>query len=282
KIDIKKISPASLLVNGDNGLGHVVTYYSLKKGIKIAKENGISSVAIHSSNHFGTASYFCQLASQENIIAFICTNSPPGLAPWGGSKKIFGTNPVAFGFPVQDRPPVIIDMSTSVVARGKIMLAKNRNESIPDGWALDEKGNMTNNPSEALKGSMYPMAEAKGYALALAVEILAGVLTGASISPDVKNIYNEKLSKNTNVGHFMFLIDVNKYKNNSDYDRQLKYLLQLIKLNPPIKNDVTVRYPGERKHAESRQREANGIKLSETDYNELRELGKRFNIQFPE
>src|SRR5699024_5489985 len=132
--------PSSLLVDGDNGLGHVVTYHGLKEGMKIAKSNGMAAVGIHSSNHFGTASYFCQLACQENMIAFVCTSTRTGISPWGGNKALFGTNPIAFGFPTKNRPPVIIDMSTSIVARGQITLAAKQGETIPSHWALDKNG----------------------------------------------------------------------------------------------------------------------------------------------
>ncbi|GGB54561.1 hypothetical protein GCM10011409_35220 [Lentibacillus populi] len=280
-INIKMIAPSAILVDGDNGLGHVVAFRGLKEGIEVAKEQGLAAVSIHSSNHFGTASYFCQLASQEGMIFFACTNSPPGIAPWGGTKAFFGTNPLAFGFPAKDRTPVIIDMSTSTVARGKIILAAKQEMLIPDGWALDQHGNMTNDPNEALQGTILPTGGAKGAALALAVEILAGVLTGAAISPNVKNIYDEKLVGGADVGHFFLLLDSKVYKESTAYENRLNYLLNLMKGIPTSSSDKPIRYPGERREKERKTRNHKGIELAESIYNELEQLGDELGVMFP-
>jgi LDH2 family malate/lactate/ureidoglycolate dehydrogenase len=124
-------SGAVLRVDGGNGLGQVVSYRALERAIPMAKEYGMSTVFIRNSNHFGTAAYFCQQACKENVVLLAMTNSPPGIPPWGGRKAFFGTNPIAFGFPNRNGPPVIMDMSSGVVARGKIMLASKAGESIP-------------------------------------------------------------------------------------------------------------------------------------------------------
>src|SRR5699024_4154675 len=255
----RMLSPAISIIDGDNGLGMVVTHKALREGIEMAADYGMAILGIHSSNHFGTASYFCQLASEEDMILMACTNSPSAMAPWGGDSAFFGTNPIAFSFPLKNQTPVIIDLSTTTVARGKIILAKKEGKAIPDNWAIDNLGNNTENPNDALKGSLLPMGGAKGAALALAVEILTTTLTGASISKEVKNIYNNNISEKANVGHSLILINTRLFKNILNYEEQLTYLLKTMKDTQG--NDI--RYPVERKESERLIREKARIRLSE-------------------
>ena len=280
-IRIDRKTPSILLVDGDNGLGHVVSYQAIRKGIEVTKDTGISAIAIKNSNHFGTASYFCQLACENNLACIGFTNSPPGIAPWGGKSAFFGTNPIAFGFPTGDDQPVIIDLSTSIVARGKIILAAKQGNTIPDGWAIDEHGLPTNDPEEALKGSVLPLGGAKGAALALAIEILTGVLSGAAFGPHVKNIYDDKETGQANVGHFFILLDITKFMDLSIFLESIESLLDEMREVPKVPGMNEIRYPGERRKREREQRLSEGIQLSSSVEEELIQLGSQFNIRFP-
>src|SRR5699024_4909078 len=146
----------------------------------------------------------------NQYISLIMSNTPPAVAPWGGSKAYFGTNPISFGFPTGNDTPILIDMSTSIVARGKIRLAATNEEEIPPEWSLDRNGDNTKDPHAALKGSILPVGGPKGYALSLAIEILSGVLTGSSYGLDVKN-FNDMYTGEANVGHFMMLVDITRF-----------------------------------------------------------------------
>src|SRR5690554_50296 len=157
--------------NANNGFGQVAAYIGMNTAIKKAKENGIAAVGIRCSNNFGTAGYFVKMAAKENMIGFIFSNSSPAIAPTGGSKPIFGTNPIAIGFPGgNNKPLVILDLATSNAARGKIRLAAANGQSIPANWALDAGGQPTTDPNEALKGTMIPIGGYKGYGLSLIVD----------------------------------------------------------------------------------------------------------------
>jgi LDH2 family malate/lactate/ureidoglycolate dehydrogenase len=280
-IKLTEQTPSVLLVDGDNGLGHVVSYQAIQRGTEMAKQSGITAIAIKNSNHFGTASYFCQLACEQNLACIGFTNSPPGIAPWGGKNAFFGTNPIAFGFPTGNDQPVIIDLSTSIVARGKIILAAKQGNPIPDGWALDEDGIPTNDAEAALRGSVLPLGGAKGSALALAVEILTGILTGAAFGPYVKNIYNEAETGHANVGHFFFLLDIEKFMHLSTFFESLEHLLTEMKEVPKAPGTNEIRYPGERRKRDRELRQLAGIDLSASVEEELIKLGEEYRVPFP-
>ncbi len=270
-----------LLVDGNNGLGHVVSYQAIVKGIEMAKQSGITAIAIKNSNHFGTASYFCQLACEQNLACIGFTNSPPGIAPWGGKHAFFGTNPIAFGFPTGNDQPVIIDLSTSIAARGKIILAAKQGKSIPDGWAIDEDGLPTNDAEAALRGSVLPLGGAKGSALALAVEILTGILSGAAFGPHVKNLYHGAETEGANVGHFFILLDIEKFMNLSTFFTSLEHLLIEMKEIPKVPGTDEIRYPGERRKRDRERRQVEGIELASSVESELTCIGDDYNVPFP-
>ncbi|MFG6150662.1 Ldh family oxidoreductase [Halobacillus sp. B23F22_1] len=281
-VQFEKKGTSVLTVDGDNGLGHVVSSKAIERGIEMVKESGMVGIGIKNSNHFGTASYYCQKACENNLAIIAFTNSPPGIAPWGGREAFFGTNPIAFGFPNGNNPPVIIDLSTSKVARGKIILADKQGESIPDGWALDENGQQTNNPAEALKGSVMPLGGAKGYALALAVEILSGILSGGAFSPNVNSIYQETSKEPANVGHFFILMDIEKFMPYETFQFSMDQLINQMKETPKAPGYEEIRYPGERREKEFQLRSKEGILLSKNVQDELINLGNIVNVPFPQ
>ncbi|MCD5325246.1 MULTISPECIES: Ldh family oxidoreductase [Pontibacillus] len=271
-----------LMVDGDNGLGHVVSYEGLHRGMEMAKETGLAGVAIKNSNHFGTASFYCQKAIEEGLAAIAFTNSPPGIAPWGGRAAFFGTNPIGFGFPTGNESPIVIDLSTSVVARGKIILANKEHEEIPEGWAVNELGENTTDPAEALKGAVLPLGGAKGSALALAVEVLTGVLSGAAFGPNVNSMYNNSNEQPSNIGHFFILMDIEKFMTLETFEETINELLLEMKATPKAPGVEDIRYPGERRRKEYLKRSLEGIPLSEDVIEELTSLGKEFGVSFPD
>ncbi len=152
-----------------------------------ARSQGIAAAAIRRSSHCGAAGHPVERLANAGLAALMLVNTPGAMAPWGGSKALFGTNPVAFACPLRGRDPLVIDLSLSKVARGNVMTAKQRGEPIPEGWALDEDGSPTTDPDAALRGTMVPMGDAKGTALALMVELLAAGLTGANFAAEASS-----------------------------------------------------------------------------------------------
>jgi LDH2 family malate/lactate/ureidoglycolate dehydrogenase len=269
-----------LKVDGGNGLGQVVSHRALDAAIPLAKETGIVGIFVRNSNHFGTAAFHCQMACQSGMALMAMTNSPSGIPPWGGKKAYFGTNPIAFGFPTKQEPPVIIDMSSSVVARGKIILANKLGKEIPLGWAIDEEGIETTDPAAALRGAVLPLGGAKGYALAMAVEILSGVLSEAAFGSHVNNLYKDQ-DPPANVGHSFIMFDIAKWMPLENYYSRMDQFLQEVKEAPLAKDVREILYPGERRYRTYLENREQGIMLSEEIQDELVQLGGEYGISFP-
>lgn len=266
-------------VDGGNGLGQVVSSQAIQAAIPAAKESGIAAVFIRNSNHFGTAAFYCQMVSKSDMALMTMTNSPPGIPPWGGKQAFFGTNPIAFGFPTRSEPPVIVDMSSSVVARGKIILADKQGKSIPEGWAIDQEGEGTTDPAEALKGAVLPLGGAKGYALAMAVEIMSGVMSQAAYGWHVNNLYKEG-DPPANVGHCFILLDINKWMPMDTYYDAMEQFLQEVKEVPLANNVEEILYPGERRYRTYLENSEHGIILPDEVVQELERLGQECGIPF--
>lgn len=172
----------------------------------LAKTNGIAAAAITNSHHCGQLGAHVERLAEQGFVALMVGNAPSAMAPWGGNKALFGTNPIAFAAPRDDAAPLVIDLSLSKVARGKVMAAKKRGEPIPEGWALDVDGNPTTDPDAALGGMMLPVGGAKGSALAIIVEVLAATLTGANYSYEATSFF-EADGAPPGVGQFIIAIN---------------------------------------------------------------------------
>ena len=269
-----------LRVDGGNALGQVASYHALKAALPLARETGIAGVAVRNSNHFGTAAYYLQMACREGLAMIATTNSPPGIAPWGGKKAYFGTNPIAFGFPTREEPPVIVDMASSVVARGRIIQAAREGAPIPEGWATDEEGTETTDAEAALKGAVLPLGGAKGYALALAVEVLSGVLSGAAFGFGVNNLYRDGAPP-ANVGHCFILLDVSRWMVLEEYYARMEQFLAEIKASPLARDAEEILYPGERRHLSYLENARRGVALPTTVRQELEGLAREHGTEFP-
>ena len=175
----QRAASAFLKIDAANGFAFPAMELAIEEVATTAAETGIAAAAIMRSHHCGQAGAHVEKLAERGCVSMLFANTPKAMAPWGGNAPIFGTNPIAFGTPQQDGAPLVIDLSLSKVARGKVMAASKRGEPIPEGWALDTDGNPTTDPKAALAGSMVPMGDSKGAALALMVELLSAGLGGA-------------------------------------------------------------------------------------------------------
>ena len=245
KIKIKKISSSVSFVNADNSIGFVSADIGIEQAIKNAKKTGIGLVAVKKSGHYGLSSFYAEQADNEGLMVWCFTNAPPALAPHGSRTALFGTNPVCFGTPTS-KAPFILDMSTSMINRGKIRRASKLGEKIPYGVAMDKTGKITTNASQALLGTQLPIAGFKGSGLAWMVDILSGVLTGSSHGGKTKDPFDD-FSGPQNMGHLFITINP-KIFIGKNYDKEIKKNISLVKRLPKAKGFSNIFYPGERKN----------------------------------
>ncbi|MCL6563968.1 MAG: Ldh family oxidoreductase [Firmicutes bacterium] len=265
--------PAVALLDGGNGLGPVVAWRAMEEAVARARRYGTAVVAVRHSNHCGAMSVYCHQAAQAGVVLMALTNSPPGIPPWGGRQAFLGTNPIAFGFPREPgQPPLVIDLATSVVARGNIIEAARLGQPIPEGWAIDAEGNPTTDAKQALAGAVLPMAGPKGYALALAVEVLSGVLSGAGVGPGVKNPYTE--AEESNVGHFFWALDVDAIRPRAEVLAAMTAMEAAMREVPPVPGGQ-VALPGDRSEAFRYEYSRDGIPLDEALVASLNQLAQR-------
>ncbi|WP_291824829.1 Ldh family oxidoreductase [Bosea sp. (in: a-proteobacteria)] len=171
--------PGVLAIDAGHGFAYPAIDLAIAEIPDLARDQGIVAAPIRRSNHCGAAGLHVERLAEQGLVALLFANTPGAIAPWGGSKPVFGTNPIAFAAPLAGREPVVIDMALSKVARGPIVAAKQKGQAIPEGWALDVHGKPTTDAAAALAGTMVPLGDAKGATLAMMVEILAAALVGA-------------------------------------------------------------------------------------------------------
>jgi ureidoglycolate dehydrogenase (NAD+) len=271
--------PVTTVVDGDNALGAVVAQAAMKAAMKQARRSGVGVVTAKRANHAGMLSIYADMASTKGLIGLALANAQPAIPPWGGRRAYFGTNPIAFSAPGV-HTPVSIDMATSVVARGKIILAAKSGRAIPDGWAIDEQGTPTNNADAALRGAVLPMAGAKGYGLALAVEVLAGALSGASFGDQVGSIYDETPGS-PGTGMFFLALDPAYFVGTTTFSQRMEEMAGDIHKNPVAEGFDEVLVPGERRRRTCEQRLQQGVPMSVETIQELAQLAGTFALDLP-
>jgi len=277
EIKINQITPSTAVMDGDNGPGQVVGTKAIKKAISIAKKSGSGLVAVNHSNHFGTAAYYVQQAINEDMIGIAFTNSEPSMIPFGGREAFFGTNPISVGIPAGEKLPIIVDMATSKVARGNIIMAAKNNLDIPEGCALDQKGDPTTIAKKALNGALVPLAGPKGYSLAIIVEVFSSLLSGAFFGPHINSMYSN-FKEPQGVGQFFGAIDINGFYPKENFKANIDRMIREIKLIPPQKGFKEVYLPGELESYKKENRLKNGIPLTQNEKSELEELATKYDV----
>ncbi|WP_075618857.1 Ldh family oxidoreductase [Paenisporosarcina indica] len=277
-IKVESESDATALVNGNNNFGSVVGSFALDVAIQKAKEKGAGIVGVKESNHFGTGAFYALKAIQQDMILLVMSNASQTMPPTGGIRPFIGTNPLAVGVPAGEELPFILDMATSVVARGKIIVAAQKDNPIPEGWAMDKNGNPTTNAHEALEGSVLPIGGPKGYAISMFIDILSGVLTGAGFGKYVNNMY-ENWDETQNVGHFFLAIDINRFMPIDMFKKRMDLYIKEIKAEPKGEGVNEIFIPGEIEFRRVEEQKETGIELPFKVVKELHQIGKRYQLE---
>jgi len=253
---------ATALIDGDNGLGHLVMHHATQLAIEKAKTTGVAWVGARHSNHAGPASLYAMMPLEHDMIGlYVAVGSANHLPPWGGTEMLLSTNPIAVAVPSAKNPPIVLDMATTVAAYGKVKTAAQRGETMPEGWMIDRQGKPLTDPTRASEGFLLPIGGPKGYGLSLIFGILAGVLNGAAFGRDVVD-FNADSETTTNTGHFILALDIKAFANPDVFRADIDRVWAEVKSSPRLPGFDDIRLPGERLDRVTQERTANGIPLA--------------------
>jgi (2R)-3-sulfolactate dehydrogenase (NADP+) len=243
------------LIDNADGLPYESCAWAVEEVIQRARRNGIAFAGIRNSAHVGVLGIHLQKVADAGMVGVAFTNSPAAIPAWGGKKALFGTDPVAFAFPRKDGEPIIVDLALTTVVRGKIMMAMQKGEKIPEGWANDRHGRPTTDPKEAIEhGSLFPIGGAKGAMLALAFELICASLTGAAIGPEADSFFSEKGNK-PRIGQAFLAIDPSALAGRDKYLERVETVIR------HMLSDEGVRLPGSRRFASGKKLRKEGIEI---------------------
>jgi LDH2 family malate/lactate/ureidoglycolate dehydrogenase len=264
---------AVALLNANNTFGQIAGHRAMTLAIDKAKQYGTGVVAVKNSNHFGIAAYYAMMALKEEMVGCVFTHSSPAMAVYGTKTPLIGTNPIAIAIPAGDRYPIVLDMSTSVVARGKIRYASLTGHPIPLGWARDSDGKPTQDAKAALKGTLEPVGGVKGSALSLIIDILCGVLTDTVLTGGVKTITDTSGPAKT--GHFFSALNIARFIDLKRFKTNVDAVIDHIKSLPPV-DGGQIFMPGEIEYLASAKRMKEGIPLEEEVVGLLNSVAARY------
>ncbi len=257
----KKVGEAALRIDADHGFAFPAFNLAVEVLPELTQTTGIAAAVITNSHHCGVLGYHAEQLARKGMVTLIFSNSPKAMAPWGGKDAVFGTNPIAFAAPRKDQDPLVIDLSLSKVARGKIKVAFEENRSIPEGWALDKDGNSTTDAEAAMSGTMVPMGEAKGAALVLMVEILSAALGASHFGFEASSFFTSQ-GTSPDIGQMIITIAPGPFSENRFYDRMETLLCAIL-------DQPGTRLPGSGKKELWNSAEKEGVQISSAVFNQL-------------
>lgn len=277
KVEFVKEKDSIKVLNANHGLGQLAGVKGMEVAVEGAKKFGVGICGILNSNHFGALGYYTELGSKAEMIGLAITNSFPIMAPLGGREKVIGNNPFAISIPRSQGFPITYDVATSTVAYGKVLVAQRAGEKLPLGWALDRDGTPTDNPDDLIlrDGSLTPFEKHKGYGLAFVLEILAGVLTGASFGRQIHSMFN--LKEVAGLGHFMMAIDIKHFMEIENFYERLEQFVQSIKLSKLASGAEEILIPGEVENRNKALNMEKGLAYDLSFVEELNTLAQKYS-----
>ena len=269
---------AMALVDGDNGMGHLVMKRATELAIEKARTCGIAWVGSRYSNHAGPASLYARMALQHDMIGlYFAVGNANHLPPWGGLDMLLSTNPIAAAIPTLNEVPVVLDMATTVAAYGKVKAKAQRGEMMPEGWMIDRQGKPLLDPTKSEEGFLLPIGGYKGYGLSLIVGILAGTLNGAAMGRQVID-FNKDFSTTTNTGQAIAIIDPSAFGDITEFKQNVDTLVRELRGSDRMPGVDRIWLPGEQSHEKRLSNEAHGIVLAPSLMKQLNDLAAQLNI----
>jgi ureidoglycolate dehydrogenase (NAD+) len=276
RTSFEKKSQALGVMDGDDGLGHVVTWRACTAAMDLASDCGIGVVSVGNSSHFGMAGFYINRIASNGFLGVVMTGTDALLVPHGSSRPFFGTNPLAIGVP-GEHGYVVLDMATTSVPYGKIALAKSEGEKIPPDWGVDENGQPTTDPGRVT--GLHPIAGPKGSGLAMMIDIFSNVLAGMPFGPHINKMYGE-MDSPRKLGHFVLALDIDRLIPLEGFKSTIGRMTQELTALDPAAGFSDVLYPGQIEARRRERRAAEGIPLDRGLFSELTALGERCGVSF--
>jgi LDH2 family malate/lactate/ureidoglycolate dehydrogenase len=291
RIKIIRETASTATVDGDNGLGLVVGPRANRIAMEKAEESGSGWVSVCNTNHFGIAGYYVLKSLERDLIGWAMTNSTALVTPLWGIERMLGTNPMAIAFPANEEPPIVVDMATCAVAYGKIEMARRRGESIPAGWAINRRGQVTSDPEEMVAGgALLPLGSDrergghKGYCLAVMVDVLCSMFSGANWGPFAPPFALRqeipKRSVGKGIGHFFGAMGIDSFIEPDEFKRQMDDYIRVLRATKPAPGTHGPLIPGDPEREAEATRRKNGVPLVLPVIEELQEISKKTGIPF--
>ena len=263
EISFRTTGPVTGIVDGDDGLGHVIGDVAMDHAIEMAKQNGVGMVTATNSSHCGALSYFVQKATEAKLIGIAMTHTDKIVVPFGGKESFLGTNPIAYGVPAKTKKPFILDMATSNVALGKILQAREVGKEIPEGWGVDENGAPVTDPNKVV--SLSTFGGPKGYGLSVIVDVFSGLLAGAAFGPHIGKMYDD-LDKKRKLGHYFCVINPAFFTDKDVFLEQMDRMMEELQQVPPASGFDRVYVPGEIEQLHEESNLKQGITIASSVY----------------
>jgi LDH2 family malate/lactate/ureidoglycolate dehydrogenase len=283
-LSVLKESPATLALDGGNGLGQVVGYRAMSRCIELAEKAGLAITTVRNSNHYGIAGYYAMMALPEDMIGISLTNSQPLVAATFGLPAVLGTNPIAVAMPAGKQKPFVLDMATSIVTIGRIAVHEKSGQPIPAGWGINAQGELTRDPAEVRHGgALLPLggpAELrgyKGYGLSLLVDLLSGVLSGAAFGTGVGHPSHRG---NADVGHFFAAIKIDNFRPVDEFKANMDDYIRALKDTPKLPGQERIFVHGEKEFEKAEKYQSEGVPLLVEIVDALIEAGKAAGVPF--
>jgi LDH2 family malate/lactate/ureidoglycolate dehydrogenase len=271
--------PSTALIDGDNSMGHLVMNRAAALAIGKAKTNGIGWVGARMSNHAGPAALYVTMPLKHDMIGlYFAVGSSNHLPPWGGSESLLGTNPMAVAVPALDEPPIVLDMSPTVAAFGKVRLKAQRGEHMPVGWMIDREGKPLTDPKRADEGHLLPIGDYKGSGLSLIIGLLAGALNRAALGRDVVDFVKEAGTP-TNTGQAIAAISIDAFMPADAFKRSVDGIVRDIRNSPRLPGVERIWLPGEQSHAKLADRRAHGVPMPKALRDSLDAVARDLNVE---
>jgi LDH2 family malate/lactate/ureidoglycolate dehydrogenase len=272
-LEVVSSGPAVTLTDAHNGIGAVMSARAMSLALDLAATQGIGAVGVRHSTHFGIAAYYAMQALPRGLIGIAFSNAGPELAPWGGTQAIVGTNPWAVAVPAGQEWPVVLDMANSTSGKGMIGWYLREGRRIPWDWALSPDGDLTDDPEVGMLGTLFPLGGVKGYAMAVVVDALTGVLTGSGFGTSV--FTNPQA---LDVGHLFIAIDPARFMPLEEFKDRMDAFIRRIRTSPLKAGVETILLPGEPEYLRARERRVHGVPIEQGRFAELRDMAKELNL----